>query len=279
MIALWIEAARPKTLAACLAPVLIASALAYPGISMVTFLFTLLTAISIQVGTNYANDYFDCLKGADTPDRKGPRRITAAGLVSHSSMKLAVFLTFSTTALLSSYLIFQGGPIFGLLTTVAILLGIGYTAGPFPLAYLGLGDLFVLVFFGPVATLGAYYLQSHSWDISVAILGLAPGLISTAILAVNNLRDIEEDRQSRKKTLCVRFGATFGKVEYTLCLIGAAVIPAFYGYYFPLLILIPAVIPLKTVWKIREKKQLNATLAQTGKLLLLFTLLFIINAI
>jgi len=279
MIALWIEAARPKTLAAGIAPVIIANALAYPEISVITLFFTLLTALSIQIGTNYANDYFDCLKGADTPDRKGPRRITAAGLVSHSSMKLAVFLTFSTTALLSSYLIFQGGPIFGLLTTLAILLGIGYTAGPFPLAYLGLGDLFVFLFFGPVATLGAYYLQSHSWDLTVAILGLAPGLMSTAILAVNNLRDIEEDRRSRKKTLCVRFGETFGKIEYTVCVIGAAVIPAFYGYYFSLLVLIPAAVPLKTVWKMGEKKQLNTTLAQTGKLLLLFTLLFIINAI
>ena len=279
MIAVWMEAARPKTLTACLAPVLIASARAYPELSILTFLFTLMTALSIQIGTNYANDYFDCLKGADTPDRKGPRRVTAAGLISRTAMKRAVFLTFSIAALLSSYLIVQGGPLFGLLTTLAILLGLSYTAGPLPLAYLGLGDLFVLLFFGPVATAGAYYLQSHSWNLSVAILGLAPGLFSTAILAVNNLRDIDEDRRSQKKTLCVRFGETFGKLEYTACLIGATLIPAAYSYYFPLLVLVPALIPLKTVWKTKDKTDLNTTLAQTGRLLFLFTLLLILNGI
>jgi 1,4-dihydroxy-2-naphthoate octaprenyltransferase len=236
-----------------------------------TFLFTFLTGLSIQIATNFANDYFDFLKGADTAARKGPRRVTQAGLVSLPTMKRAVFIAFAFAAVCSLYLAYQAGPVILLLALLYILLSLAYTAGPFPLAYLGLGDLFVLFFYGAGATLITYYLQTHIVSLDAAILGLSPGLISTAILTVNNLRDVDEDRKSNKKTVCVRFGERFGRIEYTVCWIAGCSIPCFYGYYLQLLTLIPALVPLKAVWTVENKTLLNVTLAQTGKLLLLFS--------
>ncbi|MBS0648333.1 MAG: 1,4-dihydroxy-2-naphthoate octaprenyltransferase [Verrucomicrobia bacterium] len=274
-VAIWLEASRPKTLIASISPAVLGTVLAWKSgsFSFLTLLLTLLTGVAIQIGTNFSNDYFDFLKGADTSDRKGPRRVTQAGLVSLPVMKRAIFLTFTFAALFSIYLAFQGGPIISLLAVLYIALSLAYTAGPMPLAYFGLGDFFVLVFYGPIATLITYYLQTHQLPLHVALLGLSPGLISTAILTANNLRDVNEDRRCNKKTLCVRFGENFGRIEYTLCLIAAAAIPSFYGYYLPLLMLIPALIPIKAFWTVQDKKLLNVPFAQTGKLLLLFTVL------
>jgi 1,4-dihydroxy-2-naphthoate polyprenyltransferase len=272
---IWLEASRPKTLIASISPAIIGTLLAWRSgsFSFFTFLFTLLTGVAIQVGTNFANDYFDFLKGADTSERKGPRRVTQAGLIALPVMKKAIILAFSAAAIFSAYLAVQGGPLISGLALLYIALSLAYTAGPFPLAYLGLGDFFVIFFYGPIATLITYYLQTHalSWD--AAFLGLAPGLISTAILTANNLRDVDEDRKCNKKTLSVRFGETFGRIEYTLCLLVGFSIPAFFGYYLPLLLLIPAFIPIKSIWTIQDKKLLNVPFAQTGKLLILFTLL------
>jgi 1,4-dihydroxy-2-naphthoate polyprenyltransferase len=273
--AIWLEASRPKTLIASVSPVLIGTMLALKAgsFSFPAFLFTLLTGLTIQIGTNFANDYFDFLKGSDTAQRKGPRRVTQAGLVSLNAMKRAILIAFGAAAVFSLYLAWQGGPIISLLALLYIVLSLAYTAGPLPLAYLGLGDVFVLFFYGSIATSITYYLQTGTIPLSVAILGLCPGLISTAILTVNNLRDVEEDGKSNKKTLCVRFGERFGRLEYTLCLLAGCLIPCFYGYYLPLLTLIPAFIPLKAMWRVADKTVLNVTLAQTGKLLLLFSLL------
>lgn len=274
-IAIWLEASRPKTLIASISPAVLGTALAWKSgsFSFLTFLLTLLTGVAIQIGTNFSNDYFDFLKGSDTSDRKGPRRVTQAGLVSLSTMKRAIFIAFTLAALFSIYLTFQGGPLISLLAVLYIALSLAYTAGPMPLAYLGLGDLFVLFLYGPIATLITYYLQTHELPLHVALLGFSPSLISVAILTANNLRDVNEDRRSNKKTLCVRFGENFGRLEYTLCLMGGPIIPCFYGYYLPLLVLIPAVIPIKAFWTVQDKKLLNVPFAQTGKLLLLFTVL------
>lgn len=274
-ISIWLEASRPKTLIASISPALLGTMLAWKNgsFSFFTFLFTLLTGVAIQVGTNFANDYFDFLKGSDTSDRKGPRRVTQAGLVSLPVMKRAIFIAFAAAAIFSSYLAFKGGPVISLLAILYITLSLAYTAGPMPLAYLGLGDFFVLFFYGPIATLITYYLQIQTIPLHVAILGFCPGLISTAILTGNNLRDVNEDRRCNKKTLTVRFGENFGRIEYTLCLIMGCVLPCFYGYYLPLLVLIPAMIPIKAFWTVQDKKLLNVPFAQTGKLLLLFTVL------
>lgn len=278
---IWLEASRPKTLIASISPAVLGTALAWKtgSFSFLTFLLTLLTGVAIQVGTNFANDYFDFLKGADTTDRKGPRRVTQAGLVALPTMRAAIILAFTAAALFSAYLAYQGGPMMSLLTLVYIGLSLAYTAGPFPLAYLGLGDLFVLFFYGPSATLITYYLQTHTLPLHVGILGLCPGLISTAILTVNNLRDVHEDRKSHKKTVIVRFGELFGRLEYTLCLVAASLLPCFYGHYLQLIVLIPAVIPVKAIWTIQDKMQLNVPFAQTGKLLILFTVLFALSIV
>ena len=274
-LAVWIEASRPKTLICSAAPILLGSTLSYKAgiFSPLTFFITLFAGLSIQILTNFANDYFDFFKGADTTDRKGPRRVTQAGLVPTSHMKKALIFITLLSVFFGAYLSYLGGPLIGLLFLLFILLSFGYTTGPFPLAYLGLGEVFVLIFFGPVASLGTYYLQTHQFSPFVAYLGFSPACMATALISLNNLRDIEEDKKAQKKTLSVRFGKTFGRIEYTLFLIISCLLPSFFGCYLPLLTLIPALIPLRSVWKIQDFRQLNIPFAQTGKLMILLTLL------
>ncbi len=278
---IWLEATRPKTLIAVVSPVLIANAMAMKigFFDLRLFLFTLVTGLGIQIGTNLANDYFDCIKGADTINRKGPIRITAAKLASPARVKYAFISVFALTALAGTYLTFVGGPVLALLLTLAIILGIMYTGGPYPLAYLGLGDLFVLIFFGPVALLGAYYLQTKQLDTAALLAGIAPGALSNAILIINNLRDREEDRLANKKTLVVRFGKVFGKVHYTAMLLIACSIPLLFWESHPLCMLaslsiIPATMLITSVLRYKEGESLNSLLEKTGKLLFFYTLLF-----
>jgi 1,4-dihydroxy-2-naphthoate octaprenyltransferase len=278
---IWLEASRPKTLIASISPALIGTALAWKNgsFSFLIFLLTLLTGVAIQVGTNFANDYFDFLKGADTNERKGPRRVTQAGVVALPVMRKAIILAFTIAALSSAYLAAIGGPYISLLTILYIGLSLAYTAGPVPLAYLGLGDFFVLIFYGPVAMLITYYLQTGDLPLQLGVLGLCPGLVSTAILTANNLRDIQEDRHCNKKTLVVRFGETFGRLEYTFCLMAACLIPCLYGHYLMPSLLLPAFVPIKALWTIQDKKLLNVPFTQTGKLLVLYTLLLTVSII
>ncbi len=268
---LWLEAARPKTLVLSIMPVLIGASFAAQqgAFSLLACLMTLLTALLIQIGANFANDYYDFLKGADTAERKGPRRLTHAGLISLSQMKLATFLTFSAVALMSIYLSARGGPVFTLLTTLSIACGILYTGGPKPLAYLGLGEVFVLLFFGPISTAGAAYLQTLTFSWEAVLLGLTPGFLATAALATANLRDISEDKKTNKKTLAVRFGKKFTQVEYTALIALGCLVPLTMGYWLSAFALIPASIPLKTVWRHTHVSELNAALAQTAQVGLL----------
>ena len=278
-IALWIQAARPKTIVASLCPVLVGAVLALreDSIHPLLFFFTLLTALGIQISTNLANDYFDFLKGADTKHRIGPQRITAAGLVSPTTMRLAVFMSFAITALLSIPLIIQGGAIMSLLICLSLFLGYAYTGGPYPLAYLGLGDLFVLIFFGPCATLSTYFLQTGHASLLPILMGLPAGLISTAILTANNLRDVESDRAAHKKTLCVRFGRTFGKWEYTLSLSLALVLPCLWGYFLPLLAAPIAWLLIRNAFKAHEPTQFISVFQKTPPFLLVHSALLIFN--
>lgn len=280
----WIEGARPKTLIASLSPILMGSVIAFKqGVfNPLIFFLTVLFGLTIQVGTNFANDYFDFRKGADTEERKGPRRLTQSGLVTPATMKKATAITFGVAGLAAVYLVAQGGWLIGLLAALSIVLGYLYTGGPYPLAYLGLGDLFVLIFFGPVAVAGTVYLQTHELS-SIAILaGLAPGLISTAILTSNNMRDIGEDRVAGKRTLPVRFGLTFGRIEYVCCLFVAGAIPIVlvamtgkhFGSFLATLTLITALPLIKSA--LREK-QLAPLLPKTGKWMSLYTLAFLIG--
>lgn len=274
-VTLWVEATRPKTLFASLAPMLIGTcyAIHHGFFSLATCLFTLFAALGVQIGTNFVNDYYDFLKGADTPSRKGPRRLVQAGIISLEDIKLASLLTFSAVALLSVYLIARGGPIFAVLTAVSIFLGIGYTGGPWPLAYLGIGEIFVFFFFGPIAAASTAYLQTLSFSWEIFFLGFTPGLLSTAILVVNNLRDIEEDRKAHKKTLAVRLGKKFSQIEYSFCIFIGCLIPLCFGWWLSAFALIPALIPLKIVWNFKDEIELNAAFNQTGKIGLLTAML------
>ncbi|MBY0529518.1 MAG: 1,4-dihydroxy-2-naphthoate polyprenyltransferase [Rhabdochlamydiaceae bacterium] len=280
----WTLAARPKTWISSFSPVLIGSTLAISDgvFNLASFIFTLATALAIQIGANLANDYFDFIKGADTIERKGPQRMTQSGLVTPQAMKRAMILTFLIALLSGCYLIFKGGSVIALLLSFSILFGILYTGGPFPLAYLGLGEVFAFTFFGPIATAGTYYMQTLTWSKQAFLAGIAPGALCTAILILNNVRDINEDKKANKKTLAVRFGKTFGQIEYIAVILGALVpLIAFYPTHpfslLGLLILLPALPLLQTILKPCEPQTLNLLFGKTGQLMWLYTLLFCIG--
>lgn len=287
-IKIWLMAARPKTLAAGLTPVLIGSALAHAagGFHLVSAVCAALGALLIQIGTNFANDYFDFIKGTDTEERIGPRRATQAGLVTPGTMLAATVLVFAMAFVPGAYLVYRGGWPLLAIGLVSVLCGVLYTGGPFPLGYLGLGDIFVLIFFGPVAVGGTYYVQTVSLSSDVLVAGLMPGLFSTAILTVNNLRDADTDVRTGKRTLAVRFGKTFARWEYLACMVVAgAAIPVYLclraeGRWTALagcaalLLALPLV---RNVFTSNDGVVLNDTLAGTGKVLLLFSVLFSIG--
>ncbi|MCB0376252.1 MAG: 1,4-dihydroxy-2-naphthoate polyprenyltransferase, partial [Sinomicrobium sp.] len=220
----WIMACRPKTLAASIAPVLIGTGMAFgDGIHhFPTAILCLLAALSIQIGTNLANDYFDFVKGTDDDERIGPVRVTQAGLIKPEIVRNGFLLTFAFSTVISLILMYRGGWPIALIGFLSIVSGILYTAGPKPLGYLGFGDIFVLIFFGPVAVAGTYYVQSYELNMAVVLAGFGPGLLSVAILSINNLRDVSGDRRSGKKTLAVRFGEYFARCEYLFTIIAAA---------------------------------------------------------
>ncbi len=281
----WALAARPKTLWAAVGPVIIGTAMAYGRgqVDWLSLLCALVGAVLIQIGTNLANDYFDFVKGTDTHERIGPTRATQAGLISPQAMRRAYLVAFGLALVPGAYIIWRGGWPFLAIGVVSIICGILYTGGPFPLGYIGLGDVFVLIFFGPVAVGGTYYLHTLSIDSAAIIAGLAPGLISVAILAVNNMRDIEEDRRAGKRTLAVRFGRRFARFEYLACIVGAAFVIPLYFYasadnrlfaLVPLIIVTAATPAIKTVFVSTDGEALNGVLAKTGKLLLAFSIVF-----
>jgi 1,4-dihydroxy-2-naphthoate polyprenyltransferase len=280
----WVLAARPKTLWAGVAPVIIGIAMAVEAgaFHWPSALAALVGALLIQIGTNFANDYYDWAKGTDTAARIGPTRATQSGLIAPRTMKVAMILTFALVFIPGAYILYRGGWPFLAIGVVSIVCGILYTGGPYPLGYVGLGDLFVLIFFGPVAVGGTYYLQALNLPSYVIVAGLAPGFFSVAILTVNNLRDIAGDQAAGKKTLAVRFGARFARAEYLLSLLIACIgIPLYLaltqGRYWTLLsaaTLLLAVPSIRTVYRQSDGAALNATLAATGMLLLVFSLLF-----
>ena len=281
---IWITASRPKTLWAAIAPVMIGTSMAAGDgmIHLPSALAALTAAVLIQLGANFANDYYDFQKGADNEQRIGPLRVTQAGMVTPDAMKRAFILVFLLAFIMGIYLIWRGGvPIF-VIGVVSILFGILYTGGPFPLGYLGLGDIAVLLFFGPVAVGGTYYVQALSINGLVIIAGFAPGLISGAILTVNNLRDINTDRQSGKKTMAVRFGELFTRIQYVLSLVFACLVPLILilltGNHIysaaSAVILFLAIPAVKTVFQKNAGSALNKVLADTGKLLIIFSLIF-----
>lgn len=285
--AYWL-AARPKTLWAGIAPVIIGAAMAFAddAFHALSAACALTGAILIQIGTNYANDYSDFMHGADQPDRVGPQRMTQSGVISPAAMKRVAIFAFALACAPGLYIVWRGGWPFILVGLLSILFGVWYTAGPRPLGYIGLGDVLVLVFFGPVAVLGTYYVQSLRADWNVFFMGMAAGLFSMAILTVNNLRDADQDARAGKKTLAVRLGRGFARTEYLACIIiGGWLLPIAAcvragGHWFALFAMLTPVIAvptIRTVYKQSDGPSLNNALAATGRLLLIFSLLFSIG--
>jgi 1,4-dihydroxy-2-naphthoate octaprenyltransferase len=212
----WLMATRPKTLTAALVPIIVATALVkadgYPILWWVS-ICALLSSIFIQIGTNLVNDAIDFHKGADTEKRVGPQRVTQSGLLTSKQVMTGGMICFFIAMCFGIPLVIQGGwPIVGI-GLISLFLGYAYTGGPFPLAYKGLGDFFVILFFGLIAVMGTYFLHTGRVTESSAVAGLQIGLLATVLIAINNLRDAPQDALVGKKTLAVRFGVTFARFE------------------------------------------------------------------
>jgi 1,4-dihydroxy-2-naphthoate octaprenyltransferase len=269
------------------APVLLGWAVAYAtaGFSPGPAIGALVAAILVQVGTNLANDWLDFEKGADTPDRLGPARAAQMGWLGVRELRAGTVVVLGLAGLIGAWLAVVGGwPVVAIAVT-SLICAIAYTGGPLPLAYVGLGDVFVLVFFGPVAVLGTVYVQTLQWPVAGLIAGLACGLLSTAILVVNNLRDRHTDAKVGKRTLAVRFGARAVRVEYTLAVLAAFGLLALgwatdgrLGWALPLLSVPLAVVRVRDVWT-TDGAALNPQLGQTGQLVLAFALLLSVGLV
>jgi len=276
-------AARPRTLPAAIAPVLVGTALATGVVDLRVggFVAALLGAIFIQVGTNLSNDYSDARRGADTEDRLGPVRVTAGGLVPPKRVLVATYVTFALAVLCGVYLVYLAGPILLAIGAASILAGVLYTGGPRPYGYEGLGEVFVFLFFGLVAVAGSYYVQTEEVTWEAFALAVPVGLLAAAILVVNNVRDLETDRRAGKRTLAVRLGRPRARTIFGLMVYGAfltAPIPWIAGslspwLLLPLLLLPPAVELVRMVRTHTDGPTLNDALARTGLLQLGFCIL------
>lgn len=280
----WVESIRPKTLAASVSPVLVGSTMSvgYGSFDVLLALVILGAAICIQVGTNLANDFCDFDKGSDTACRLGPKRPLQRGVLSKEQVKRGAIISFTCAALFGSILVYRGGLPIALIGISGIFFGIFYTYGRYALAYTGLADVFAFLYFGPLATWGTYFLFTDKMSLLSAVAGIGPGMLSVAMLSINNLRDAEEDRKSSKKTLAIRFGETFCKLEYIIAMLVAALVPYLIAmadreHVWVMLAscVIIAAYPLpKIVWKNKNPQALNAVLASTGKLILIYGLAF-----
>jgi len=278
-------AARPRTLPAAIAPVLVGTAAAVEWSGElprpVAFIAALIASIFIQIGTNLANDYSDAKRGADTADRLGPVRVTSAGLVTPRRVLIATWVAFGIAVACGVYLAVVAGIVILLIGALSIAAGVLYTGGPRPYGYAGLGEVFVFLFFGLVAVNGSYYVQIEQLDALPLGLSISVGFLATAILVVNNVRDIETDRRAGKMTLAVRMGRSNAVALYAILVLGAyAVLPiALVAGDASLLPLIGfaslplAIRPLRTISSRTDGPALNGALAATGALLGVFSLL------
>ncbi len=281
---IWVMAARVRTLPAAVAPVLVGTSLALGAGSFhpLAFVMALFGAVFIQVGTNLSNDYSDARRGADTEDRLGPVRVTAGGLVPPGQVLLATYVTFGLAVACGAYLVAVAGPELLAVGAASILAGVLYTGGPRPYGYEGLGELFVFLFFGVVAVAGSYFVQVQRLPWQAFVCAVPVGLLASAILVVNNVRDLETDRRAGKRTLAVRLGRTRTRWLYVAMLVVAfaiAPLPWPLGSMTAWLLLPWAAAPLalrlaRVVRTRTDGPALNKALAGTGGLQLVFCLLF-----
>lgn len=229
-LSVWFEATRPKTLPAALVPVLLASSMAYADgfFNWLPAMICLLFAVLIQIGTNFANDYLDGVKGSDTEKRLGPRRAVATGLVKPATMKRAAILVLAVGFCVGLGLIPFGGWWLLVIGVASVACAWLYTGGPYPLAYNGLGDVFVVLFFGFVAVGCSYYVQAGIISLNVLLLGFGCGVLINNLLVVNNYRDLEEDRLAQKRTLVVFWGRRFARVQYQVSVFFAGVVVLYF---------------------------------------------------
>jgi len=280
-------AARPRTLPAAVAPVLVGTSLAASEdvFKPLRFVCALIGSIFIQIGTNLANDYSDARRGADTEDRLGPVRVTAGGLVPPRRVLTWTYVAFGIAVLAGVYLIAVAGWELLAVGVASIVAGVFYTGGPKPYGYEGLGELFVFLFFGIVAVVGSYFVQTEDLERAAFDLAVPVGLLAAAILVVNNVRDIDTDRRAGKRTLAVRVGREKARRLFTLMIAFAYI--ALVGIVFELsawvllpLLTIPLAVPLvRTVNTRTDGASLNGALADTGRLLAVFSLLLSVGVL
>jgi 1,4-dihydroxy-2-naphthoate octaprenyltransferase len=280
----WLVAVRPKTLPAAVSPVVVGSALAVADevFAPLPALAALLGALLIQIGTNLANDYFDHVKGTDVAGRKGPTRVAQSGLISLPHLRIGIGVTFLLATLVGLYLVVVGGWPILVIGVASLVAALAYTGGPFPIGYHGLGDLFVIVFFGLVAVCGTYYVQALSITGAVLLAAVPVGALTVAILVVNNLRDLDMDRQTGKRTLAVMVGPRATRFEYAALLAVAFAVPVVFWFrawssawvLLPGLTLPLAVRLVRTIYETTDGPPLNKALAGTANLDLVFSSLF-----
>jgi 1,4-dihydroxy-2-naphthoate octaprenyltransferase len=284
----WLLAARPKTLSAAVVPVLVGSALAAhepPGVSWPLFFCALAGSVLIQIATNLINDAMDFKKGADTGERLGPVRVTQAGLISAERVLQMAWICLFLAAMCGVPLLIRGGWPMLVVGLASIIAAYGYTGGPYPLAYHGLGELFVILFFGFIAVGGTFYVHSLQLTRSALLAGFATGALATVLIVINNLRDVAGDRISNKRTLAVRFGERFARAEVAffalvpfVAIVWLAWMRTQWGLLMPLAALPLALLVVMRVMRSRGV-ELNRCLAIAGALQWAFGLLFVIGSL
>lgn len=282
----WFLAARPKTLTQSLVPIFLGVWLAKGSheINWSIVLFTALAALLIQVGTNLINDALDCKKGADTTERLGPHRASQQGWFPMEQVFIAGIICFALAALCAIPLILHGGPLLLAMVAICIAFSYLYTGGPYPLAYYGLGDPFVLLFYGVAAVSFTYYLQTGTFALIALVAGTQIGLLSTVLIAINNLRDIEGDLKARKYTLAVRFGKSFARWEITFLISSAYLLGLFWllnaqwtAALCPLATIPQAIKIINNIWRHEPGTVYNQFLADAALLHLSFGVILAIG--
>jgi 1,4-dihydroxy-2-naphthoate polyprenyltransferase len=285
---IWVSASRPRTLPAAVAPVIVGSAVAGHDhrFNAAAAGLCLAFALLVQIGTNFANDYYDFVHGADTPSRVGPRRAVASGLVPPMVMRRAMAAAFASAFIVGLGLIHWGGPWMLAIGVASILCGIAYTGGPWPLGYHGLGDVFVFVFFGLVAVTMTYFVQAGRISAHAVLASVPVGLLAANILLVNNYRDAETDAVAHKQTLVVRFGKPFARAQFAISLCAAFAVPLIFkatGYsWWCLLPLLAAPLAASHARRLAAgttPSEHVALLGDTGRLLAVYAALFAAGAL
>lgn len=284
----WLLAIRPKTLPAAVGPVLVGSGVAFSdgAFSLFPAVACLLGAMLLQIGVNLANDYFDYKNSIDSEERLGPVRVTQSGLIAPSVVKMGMIISLALASLVFIYLAFVGGPVIVVIGIASVLAALGYSGGPFPLASNGLGELFVFIFFGLVAVGGTYYIQAGQLTWLAVAAAVPPGLLITAIMVVNNLRDIDTDRKAGKRSLAVILGRSRTVIGYKLLLLLSYLVPGalYIGGLCSVVVLLP-LLTLPMAMGLARRipgeagRSLNELLAATARLSLLHSLFFSVGLV